>query len=183
MLEEEFPQQEFKAAIQEAKEVSAPGLSGQTIAFFKLLLLAMPIFMTDALNQLVFLPHLLADENVRWIRQRTVVYIPKVPLPTTPPSDYRPLSMLEVLYKIPPSRICSALLSQFLPAIIGECQHGFVAHLAFKIPLSLLPTIFRIPSTTTSCFNWSALTWRKLLRELGIILLFKISRPLVYQRS
>jgi hypothetical protein len=43
MLEEEFPQQEFKAAIQEAKEVSAPGLSGQTIAFFKLLLLAMPI--------------------------------------------------------------------------------------------------------------------------------------------
>ncbi len=64
MLEEEFPQQEFKAAIQEVKEVSAPGLSGQTIAFFKLLLLAMPIFMTDALNQLVFLPHLLADENV-----------------------------------------------------------------------------------------------------------------------
>jgi hypothetical protein len=37
MLEEEFTLQEVKQAIQEANEVSAPGPSGQTFAFFKLL--------------------------------------------------------------------------------------------------------------------------------------------------
>ncbi len=81
MLEEELSQQEVKAAIQEANKVSAPGPSGQTTAFFKLLFLAMPTVMTDALNQLVFVPYLLADEDVRWIQNRKVVYIPYVPRP------------------------------------------------------------------------------------------------------
>jgi hypothetical protein len=35
MLEEEFSQQEVKAVIQEGNEVSAPGSSGHSIAFFK----------------------------------------------------------------------------------------------------------------------------------------------------
>ena len=37
----------------------------------------------------------------------------------------RPLSMLEVLYKIPP-RILSKRLTETLPTIIGEHQHGFM---------------------------------------------------------
>jgi hypothetical protein len=58
MLEEEFTPTEVKQAIQEANEVSTPGPSGQTIAFFKLLFLAIPTVMMAALNQLVFVPHL-----------------------------------------------------------------------------------------------------------------------------
>jgi hypothetical protein len=42
ILEEEFSQQEVKAAIEEGNEVSAPGSSGQSIAFFKMLFLAVP---------------------------------------------------------------------------------------------------------------------------------------------
>jgi hypothetical protein len=137
MLEEEFTMQEVKQAIQEANEVSAPGPSGQTIAFFKLLFLAIPAVMTAALNQLVFVPHLQEAEDFRWIRHRKVVYIPKVPQPATP-SDYRPLSMLEVLYKIP-SRILSARLSRILPTIIGPHQHGFMAQRGIQEP-SLLAT-------------------------------------------
>jgi hypothetical protein len=41
-FEEEFKVQEVKQAIQEANEVSALGPSGQTIAFFKLLFMAIP---------------------------------------------------------------------------------------------------------------------------------------------
>jgi hypothetical protein len=99
-LEEEFSVDEVKHAIKEAHEVSAPGPSGQTIAFYKLLFLIMPNMMTRALNQLVFLPRLSEDERLRWVQHRKVIYIPKIPLPSAP-SDYRPLSMLEVLYKIP----------------------------------------------------------------------------------
>jgi hypothetical protein len=137
MLEEEFTMQEVKQAIQEANEVSAPGPSGQTIAFFKLLFLAIPAVMTAALNQLVFVPHLQEAEDFRWIRHRKVVYIPKISQPATP-SDYRPLSMLEVLYKIP-SRILAARLSRILPTIIGPHQHGFMAQRGIQEP-SLLAT-------------------------------------------
>jgi hypothetical protein len=123
-LEEEFSVDEVKQAISEAHEVSAPGPSGHTIAFYKLLFLTMPNMMTRALNQLVFLPRLSEDEQLRWVQHRKVICIPKVPSPTVP-SDYRPLSMLEVLYKIP-SRILAARLNRILPTIIGPHQHGFI---------------------------------------------------------
>jgi hypothetical protein len=136
-LEEEFSVDEVKHAIKDAHEVSAPGPSGQTIAFYKLLFLTMPNMMTRALNQLVFLPRLSEDEQLRWVQQRKVIYIPKIPLPSTP-SDYRPLSMLEVLYKIP-SRILAARLNRILPTIIGPHQHGFMTQKGIQEP-SLLAT-------------------------------------------
>ncbi len=92
-------------AIKEAKEHSAPGPSGQIISFFMIL----PNIMTEAINQMVFVPGLSEVNIFAWIRQRKVVYIPKKPQPTGPP-DYRPLSMLEVLYKIP-SRILTRRLN------------------------------------------------------------------------
>jgi hypothetical protein len=136
-LEEEFSVDEVKYAIKEAHEVSAPGPSGQTIAFYKLLFLIMPNMMTRALNQLVFLPRLSEDEHLRWVQPRKVIYIPKGPLPSAP-SDYRPLSMLEVLYKIP-SRILAARLNRILPTIIGPHQHGFMTQKGIQGP-SLMAT-------------------------------------------
>ncbi len=83
------------------------------------------------------MPHLLEDEEIQWICHRKVVYIPKVPLPTGP-SDYRPISMLEALYKIP-SRILFARLSRVLPTLIGKHQHGFIVWQSIQEP-SLLAT-------------------------------------------
>ncbi len=136
-LEEEFTIDEVKQAISEAHKVSAPGPSGQTITFYKLLFCAMPHTMTRALNQLVFLPRLSEDRPLQWIQQRKVIYIPKVSSPVAP-SDYRPLSMLEVLYKIP-SRIIAARLNRILPTIIGPHQHGFMTQKGIQEP-SLLAT-------------------------------------------
>jgi hypothetical protein len=53
--------------VKKANEASAPGPSGQTIAFFKLLLLAIFKVMTKALNQPVFVLRLLEAEDFRWI--------------------------------------------------------------------------------------------------------------------
>ncbi len=52
-IKEEFTQHEVKAAIQEANEISAPGLSEQTIAFFKLLFLALPFILTVVIYQFI----------------------------------------------------------------------------------------------------------------------------------
>jgi hypothetical protein len=59
-----------------------------------------PNLMTEAINEMVFVSGLIDQSIFGWIRKRKVVYIPKKPQPTSP-SDYRPLSMLEVSYKIP----------------------------------------------------------------------------------
>jgi hypothetical protein len=76
-------------AICKAHEVSAPGPSVHTIAFYKLLSIIMPLVMTRALNQLVFLPHLSEDEGLHWVQNWKIIYIPKVPKPSTP-SDIVP---------------------------------------------------------------------------------------------
>jgi len=137
MLEEEFSMEEVHEAIREANEVSAPGPSGQNITFFKLLFMEIPHIMTQAINQMVFVPQLCSLAQFQWIQHRKVVYIPKKPTPLTP-SDYRPLSMLEVLYKIP-SRILASRLTKVLPTIIGPHQHGFMAKKGIQEP-SILAT-------------------------------------------
>jgi hypothetical protein len=86
---------------------------------------------------LVFNHELASYTLFQWIKERKVIYIPKKPHPTTP-GDYRPLSMLEVLYKIP-SRVLAKRLSKSLPEIIGEHQHGFMQGKGIQEP-SLLAT-------------------------------------------
>jgi hypothetical protein len=65
MLEEELSMQKVKQALQEANDVSASGPSGQTIAFFKLLFLAIRNVLIKALKQLVFVPYLLESEDFK----------------------------------------------------------------------------------------------------------------------
>jgi len=133
---EEFTTEEIKQALQEATESSAPGPSGQTINFFKLLFLEIPLLFTEALNQLVFVPGLASSPEFHWIKKRKVIYIPKKSSPQTP-ADYRPLSMLEVLYKIP-SRILSKRIVRTLPTIIGSHQHGFMQKKGIQEPSILM---------------------------------------------
>jgi len=136
MLQEEFTQEEVKEAIQEAHEASASGPSGQSIVFYKLIFMMVPELMTTALNQLIFTPRLGEDTAFQWIKNRKIIYIPKKTQPKTP-SDYRPLSLLEVLYKIP-SRILNKRLTQILPQIIGPHQHGFMAQKGIQEPSILV---------------------------------------------
>jgi hypothetical protein len=96
-----------------------------------------PNLMTEAINQMVFVPRLIDQNTFAWIRKRKVVYIPKKPQPISPP-DFRPLSMLEVLYKIP-SRILARRLNQVLPPIIGPHQPCFMAQKGIQEP-SILAT-------------------------------------------
>jgi hypothetical protein len=124
LLDEEISNSEVEAAINKAHEVSAQGPTGQTITLYKLLFQEIPDIFTAAVNQLVFNHKSAFHAMFQWIKKRKLIYIPKKPLPTTP-RDYRPLCMLEVLYKIP-SRILARRLTTSLPDIIGEHQHGFM---------------------------------------------------------
>jgi hypothetical protein len=117
------------------------------ITLYKLLFQEIPDIFTAAMNQLVFNHELASHATFQWIKERKVIYIPKKPLPTSP-GDYRPLSMLEVLYKIP-SRILAKRLTTALPDIIGEHQHGFMQGKGIQEP-SLLATHLIQDSQQTS---------------------------------
>jgi len=140
-LEEEFSTIEIYQAIQAANETSASGISGQSISMYKLLFLEIPELFTAAMNQLVFLPGLMESEELRWIRRRKVIWIPKKS-PALHPRDYRPLSMLEVLYKIP-ARIMSKRLSSILSTIINPNQHGFMPKRGIQEPSLLMTHIIQ----------------------------------------
>jgi len=135
-LEQEFTEQEVQQAINDANETSASGISGQSISLFKLIFLEIPQIMTAALNQLVFVPGLMDDPDLQWIRRRKVIYIPKK-TPALHPRDFRPLSMLEVLYKIP-ARIISKRLSTILHTVIGPNQHGFMPKRGIQEPTLMI---------------------------------------------
>ncbi len=156
MLIEDISPSEIEEAINDAKEISAPGPSGQTITVYKLLFQEIPNLLTSALNQLVFNKELAGSPAFQWIKHRKVVYIPKKPNPIEP-GDFRPLSMLEVLYKIP-SRVLARRLSITLPTIIGEHQHGFMAGRGIQEPSLLATHLIRMPNTQGNRFSSSAWT-------------------------
>jgi len=140
-LSEPFTQQEIHEALLDASEASAPGPTVQTITFFKLIFAHILDLLQEALNQLVFQPELASHPTFDWMRQRKVVYIPKKADPIHP-GDYRPLSMLEVLYKIP-SRIMSKRITRVLPTIIGQHQHGFMKQKGIQEPSLIMTHIIQ----------------------------------------
>jgi len=160
-LSEEFSQEEIADALKEAKEHSAPGPSGQIISFYKLLFIMVPNLMTEAINQMVFVPGLSDKKTFAWIGKRKVVYTPKKPQPISPP-DYRPLSKLEVLYKIP-SRILARRLNQVLPTIIGPHQHSFMSQKRIQEPSILASHLIQEATYNQQSLQLVSLTSKKLL--------------------
>ncbi len=76
-LDEELTCEEVENAINEAHEVSAPGPTGQTITFYKLLFQEIPDILTAAVNQLVFNSELASNSIFQWIKEQKVIYISK----------------------------------------------------------------------------------------------------------
>ncbi len=135
ILTEDITCEEVKWALQNASTTSAPGPSGQTISLYRLLYVEAPTLLTSAINQLAFCTDMTSLPDLQWIKKRKVIYIPKNSSPSSP-SDYRPLSMLEVLYKIP-SRIIARRLNDTLNTVIGDHQHGFRQARGIQEPLLL----------------------------------------------
>ena len=116
-MEREITKEEIEEALRDARTNTAPGPTGQTITYYRMLYQEIPDIFTEAINQLTFQTEQGSSEYLAWIRNRKVVYIPKKEDPKSP-GDYRPLSMLETLYKVP-ARILAKRLIRILPGIIS----------------------------------------------------------------
>ena len=82
------------------------------------------------------------NSNFAWIKNRTIIFIKKKPRSKANKcSDYRPISLLEVLYKIL-SKLLLEKLNPFMSDIVGPQQFGFTKGRAMSLcSLSTLATI------------------------------------------
>jgi hypothetical protein len=122
---DDITRDEVKQALQKAKAHSAPGPTGQTLGFYKYIFQQIPYIFTRCMNIVAFCDDILDSAALTWIKQRKVIYIPKAGKDPLLPSSYRPLSLLEVLYKIP-AKILTDRIGEILPSISYADQCGFV---------------------------------------------------------
>jgi hypothetical protein len=115
-LGDEITRDEVKAALQSAKAHSAPGPTEETLGFYKFIFQQIPYFFTRCINNIVFNDDILDNASLLWIKKQRVLYIPKPGKDLLLPSSYRPMSLLEVLYKIP-SKILTDRIGNILPDI------------------------------------------------------------------
>ena len=82
------------------KTHSSPGPSGQNASLFRFLFNIIPQTVLGAFNQIRNSPELEDSAEYSWVKNRTIVRIKKRGRSPTEPSSYRPISLLEVFYKI-----------------------------------------------------------------------------------
>jgi hypothetical protein len=122
---DEISREEVALALGASKAHSAPGPTGQTLGFYKYLFQQIPYLFTRCINSIAFVDDLLDSPSLTWIKQRRIIYIPKPGKDPLLPSSYRPLSLLEVFYKIP-AKILTDRIGGILPDISYPDQCGFV---------------------------------------------------------
>ncbi|XP_075655168.1 uncharacterized protein LOC142625382 [Castanea sativa] len=118
-LTREYSVQEVKAALKQMYPLKAPGSDGMPPLFFKHFWPTcgnmVPKTVLDFLNQDIFPPN---------FNEMHIVLIPKVNEPKRV-TDYRPISLCNVIYKIA-SKVIANGLKKILPSIISETQTAFV---------------------------------------------------------
>jgi exonuclease III len=116
ILDMPITQEELKAAVHKGNTNKSPGRDGIALEFFTALWDTMGEVMTDMFNQ-ILRDRTLTERQ----KQGVIVCIPKQPNPKTP-EDYRPLTLLNVDYKIL-ARVITARVQPFLSDILHPSQH------------------------------------------------------------
>ena len=117
-------QQNIKDVLLTMKTGSSPGPTGRGKQFYSFLFNHNPLFFTQAINQLLQIKNL-ADSNHAWIKKRKIIFILKKGKDKLHCSSYRPISLLENLYKIM-SKLLMNIITPSLDEILSENQFGFM---------------------------------------------------------
>ena len=125
-------QNEVHSAIRSFKNHSCPGPSGQGKKFFEFLFKFHKLFFTTAINQLLRIDNF-ENSKFAWIKNRTIIFIKKKPNKKSfKCSDFRPISLLETLYKIL-SKLLLEKLTPFMTDLVGPNQFGFIKNRAMSL--------------------------------------------------
>ena len=119
-----YSKKQVSDSLNDFNNISAPGPSGQTKQFYVTLFKLIPNLFTDIVNNMM---HVLQSPtpDLEWIKKRRIIFILKKGKNPTKPESYRPISLLEVFYKIL-SKLLSKQLNSYLIQLVHPDQFGFV---------------------------------------------------------
>ena len=123
-MEVEVTEDEIRKALGNSKAGKTPGQSGQSATVLKFLFKEISYIMNRTVNEILFVPEFIDWKPFEWLKKRNIVYIKKPGKSSEEVEGYRPLSMLENLYKIC-TRVLTGRLAQGMEEVISDDQHGF----------------------------------------------------------
>lgn len=142
--DEDFSLEDVKAVLRTLNTHAAPGPSGQNASLFRFIFSIIPNTLVSVFNQLRAAPELEDSEDFAWIKKRTIIMIKKKNRVPTDPASYRPISLLEIIYKIL-SKLLINRVNPHVSNIVSSNQVGFVQgrqmHLSSATILNLLNKI------------------------------------------
>ena len=123
---------EILSAIKSFKNHSSPGPSGQGKKFFQFLFKFNNEFFSRSINQLLKVQDF-ENSEFSWLKNRSIIFIKKKPnKKSIKCSDFRPISLLETLYKIL-SKLLLGKVVPFMNDIVGPHQFGFAKGRAMSL--------------------------------------------------
>ena len=122
-LRETINADSIKDALASMKSFSAPGPTGRGKLFYTFIFNLFPFYFTQAINDIANSDDFDAP-NLAWLKLRKLIFIPKIAKPRDC-KDFRPISLLEVLYKLI-TKIYSKQVNSHLETLVPISQFGFV---------------------------------------------------------
>ena len=120
-LEGELTEREILTALKKMKNNKSPGIDGFTSEFFKFFYTDIKIFIKRAINEGYLVGKLSISQ-----RQGLITCLPKGDKPKQYLKNWRPITLLSVIYKIASGRIAERIKS-VLTDLISEDQTGFIS--------------------------------------------------------
>ena len=114
---------EYKEVIDSMSSTSSPGISSEPKSLYKFLFDFLPTFSTEAFNGIYDVKDI-EKSPFRFLKDKNVIFIPKKDVDQSNPSNYRPISLCEVPYKILTKAI-NRKVKPYLCKILDSEQFGF----------------------------------------------------------
>ena len=114
---------ELKKALDSMSAISAKGPSGQGKQIFLFFMKFFPSFFTSLVNEIVRKD--ISRTSLAYIKSRKIIFIPKKGAQSIHVNDYRPISLLEFIYKMISKTLVNKV-EQHLPEIVQQNQFGFI---------------------------------------------------------
>ena len=114
---------ELKKALDSMSATSAKGPSGQGKQIFLFFMKFYPTFFTSLVNELIRKD--ISRTSLSYIKTRKVIFLPKKGAQSIHVNDYRPISLLEFIYKLISKTLVNKVESH-LPEIVRQNQFGFI---------------------------------------------------------
>ena len=132
--------EEIKEALGSMQSESTPGLTGTTRSFFLWMITIIPRTFTEGYND--FIAHHTNNPAFQWVKKRKIVFIPKKGKPKERVESYRPISLLEVFYKIG-AKILIKRIGNIVNDRISKTQFGFIPTRTAAEASTYLQTLIR----------------------------------------